>query len=215
MERPRIGDLASTPLVELCSSLQRAASALLRVEGNGDAVEDARRLVEQARSALEQLGHASDVPRVGPTADPATTRPYYFPGALAPRVHVAAPVMTAEQDGERRFGRVRFELIHEGPPGCVHGGFLAWMFDQAFGQHVVERDTGGGPTHRLEVTYRRPTPILTDLAYEVRTERVDGRKLFIEAELRHDDVVTAEARALFVQPRSGALALDRDDSDAR
>jgi acyl-CoA thioesterase FadM len=61
-----------------------------------------------------------------------------------------------------------------------------------------------GPTHRLEVTYHRATPVLRELEYEVRTDRVDGRKVFLAAELRDGETVTAEASALFVQPKTGA-----------
>ena len=106
----------------------------------------------------------------------------------------------AVQDSDRRHGRVRFDLIHEGPPGCVHGGHVAWFFDQSFGQIVVDTQIGG-PTHHLEVTYRRPTPILRDLDYELVIDRVEGRKIFASAKLRDGDVVVAEASALFVEPK--------------
>ena len=133
------------------------------------------------------------------SGDRETTRPYYFPGGLD-AIQVAVPHMTATQEADRRYGTVRFELIHEGPPGFVHGGHLAWMFDQAFGQHVVESELGG-PTHRLEITYRKPTPMHCDLDYEVRTKRLDGRKLFAEATLRHGDTLHADASAIFVRPK--------------
>ena len=75
----------------------------------------------------------------------------------------------------------------------------------AFGQLVVASEIGG-PTHRLEVTYRRPTPLHRELDYEVVTDRVEGRKVFAEAWLRDGETVLAEARALFVEPREGFAA---------
>ena len=94
---------------------------------------------------------------------------------------------------------MRFDLIHEGPPGRAHGGHVAWFFDQAFGQLVVALGIGG-PTHCLEVTYHRPTPLHRALDYEIATDRVDGRKVFAKARLRDAEVLIAEAQALFVEP---------------
>jgi acyl-coenzyme A thioesterase PaaI-like protein len=200
MKIPKLGQTPSPSLVELAESVRKLSSEMLRVEGDHLGIDQARRTLDDVAALLSSISSRADVPRVFSDGDPSITRPYYFPGALAPRVHVAAPWMTAQQEETRRFGQVRFELIHEGPPSCVHGGFVAWMFDQAFGQHVVSRELGG-PTHKLEVTYRRPSPILTELDYEVVTERHEGRKLFVSGTLRNGETLVAEASALFVQPK--------------
>lgn len=204
MKPSEIGSRPSASLVELSASVRKVANALLRIDGEPPGLGAAQQVLEDVAERLRALGQTSDVPRIGPDADVSATRPYYFPAALHGSVHVAAPFMTAEQEEERRFGRVRFDLIHEGPPGCVHGGHVAWMFDQAFGQHVVHGGVVAGPTHRLEVTYRRPTPVERELEYEVRTDRIEGRKVFLTAALRQGDAVTAEATALFVQPKTEA-----------
>jgi len=200
MKIPKLGQTPSPALVELAESVRNISSEMLRVDGDHPGLEQARRTLDDVAELLSSIGSRADTPRIFADGDPSTTRPYYFPGALAPRVHVAAPWMTAQQEETRRFGKVRFELIHEGPPSYVHGGFVAWMFDQAFGQHVVSSDLPG-PTHRLEITYRRPAPIHSELDYEVSTERREGRKLFVCGSLRDGDSLLAEASALFVQPR--------------
>ena len=203
MERETIGQVPESELVALAERARDLSARLLRVhEGDHEAVRRACRAVEGALDELATIASDANTPRILGATEPAQTRPYYFPGNLEPRVHVAHPWMTAEPVEGGRVGRVRFELIHEGPPGCVHGGFIAWFFDQAFGQHVVASAIGG-PTHRLEVTFRRPTPILRELDYALSTERVEGRKYFANAQLRDGDVVLAEAAALFVEPRNG------------
>ncbi|WP_329407702.1 hypothetical protein OG563_36865 [Nocardia vinacea] len=63
-------------------------------------------------------------------------------------------------------GRVTFPLVHEGPPGLVHGGFLAVFFD-AVVQHQNCVVGLTGKTRSLNVTYRRPTPILLELRFEI------------------------------------------------
>jgi len=212
MRFPKIGQTPAAELVELAEALRGAANEMLRIhEGTHEDVQGATDALNGITERLSSIASREDAPRFGEFQSTEETRPYYFPGAIAPRVHVAHPYMTGEQDGDRRFGRVRFDLIHEGPPGWVHGGHVAWFFDQALGQHVVASDVGG-PTFRLEVTYRRGTPLHKELDYEIKTERVEGRKMFADAWLRDGDVVVAEAKALFVEPKQGFKA-GRPDSD--
>jgi acyl-coenzyme A thioesterase PaaI-like protein len=95
-------------------------------------------------------------------------------------------------------GRVRFGTAYEGPPGFVHGGFVAAAFDDVLGlaQSLSNR---AGMTGTLTVRYRRPTPLHTDLVFEGRLVSVDGRKILTEGVSRGPDgEVTAEAEGLFV-----------------
>ena len=203
MQTPKIGQEPAEALVALAQSARDVANELLRIhDGDDPRVTEARETLDDVVAKLSAFASRHDPPRAVDAVEKEGTRPYYFPGALAPRVHVAHPWMTAEEfDGGRR-GRVRFDLVHEGPPGCAHGGHVAWFFDQAFGHHVVAQQIGG-PTHRLEVVYRRLTPLFRELDYEIRTDRVDGRKIFADAWLRDGDEVVAEAKALFVAPKAG------------
>jgi len=73
-------------------------------------------------------------------------------------------------DAETASGRVTFDLAYEGPPGLVHGGFLGVFFD-CVTQHQSCAAGRAGRTRSLLVTYRRPTPIATELDFDiVRTE---------------------------------------------
>jgi hypothetical protein len=67
------------------------------------------------------------------------------------------PDLTIAFDGGVTRGRVRFGVTFEGPPGCVHGGFVSHFFDQILGQHNLR---AGIPamTAQLAVRYRRATP---------------------------------------------------------
>ena len=69
---------------------------------------------------------------------------------------------------------VEFPIVFEGPPGLVNGGFLAVFFDLVVQHHNC--DVGvAGKTTSLTVRYRRPTPLLTELAFEVERAVADGR----------------------------------------
>jgi hypothetical protein len=73
-----------------------------------------------------------------------------------------APPIRLSQTGPRTaLGLVTFGSAYEGPPGSVHGGFVAAAFDEVLGyvQSLGERP---GMTGTLTVRYRSPTPLHTD-----------------------------------------------------
>src|SRR5205823_1703336 len=69
---------------------------------------------------------------------------------------------------------------HEGPPGRVHGGWVAAVLD-----HVLGRATAAagfpGMTASLTVDYHHGTPYAVPLTAEGRLVRRDGRKLHAAA----------------------------------
>jgi acyl-coenzyme A thioesterase PaaI-like protein len=115
-------------------------------------------------------------------------------------------------------GSVRSEItmrpIHEGPPGAVHGGWVASLLDQLLGiantvAHV------GGMTAELTVRYRRATPYGVPLVLRARTDSVDGRRIYASGEIVADGVVTAEATGLFLRPSEERIAELQRAVDAR
>ena len=99
--------------------------------------------------------------------------------------------------GDRVYGEVVFGSAYEGPPGSVHGGYVAAAFDEVLG---FAQSLSGSPgmTGTLTVRYRRPTPLHTELKFEGWVDRVEGRKIFTRAELRAAGELTAEAEGLFI-----------------
>jgi acyl-coenzyme A thioesterase PaaI-like protein len=85
----------------------------------------------------------------------------------------------------------------------VHGGYVAHLFDQILGQHNLYSQIPA-MTGTLSVRYRRPTPLYTDLDFEVHTEHASGRKILARGVLRSGDEIVAEAEGLFVMPRDFA-----------
>ncbi len=111
---------------------------------------------------------------------------------LAPPIRVEA-----DADGERVHGHVTFGAAYEGPPGCVHGGWVAAAFDEVLG---FANSLSGNPgmTGTLTIRYRRPTPLHTKLRFEARFDRMEGRKIFTSGELYAGDVLTAESEGIFI-----------------
>jgi acyl-coenzyme A thioesterase PaaI-like protein len=97
---------------------------------------------------------------------------------------------------DRAEGEVEFPILYEGPPGIVHGGFLALVFDCVLQQ--LNCDLGlAGKTATLNLRYRRPTPLLTKLRIVASREIVEN-KIHSKAELYREDelLCTAEMTAV-------------------
>ena len=94
---------------------------------------------------------------------------------------VAPPLHLAVVDGHIE-ATVTFGRSYEGPPGYVHGGFVAGIFDEVLG--AAQAFSGrAGMTGRLTVHYRSPTPLDTELRMRADLDSVDGRKIFCSATL--------------------------------
>jgi acyl-coenzyme A thioesterase PaaI-like protein len=99
--------------------------------------------------------------------------------------------------GEKVEGRATFGVPYEGPPGHVHGGFLAAAFDEVLG--MAQSLTGNpGMTGTLIIRYRKPTPLLKELVFEAFVEGVEGRRILTRGTVSCDGVMTAEAEGVFI-----------------
>jgi hypothetical protein len=116
-----------------------------------------------------------------------------------------APPLAFTIEGDVVIGTGRFGLQYEGPPGNVHGGFVAAAFDDALGM-AQSLTTKAGMTGTLTVRYRKPTPLHTDLRFEARVDRVEGRKIFTSGTLHAGETLCAEAEAIFVTVDFFAMA---------
>ena len=109
-----------------------------------------------------------------------------------------APPITIAKTGERTAeASVTFGSAYEGPPGSVHGGFVAAAFDEVLG-FVQSLSGKPGMTGTLVVRYRRPTPLHTELRFTAEYVRSEGRKLFTESRVYANGVLCAEAEGIFV-----------------
>jgi acyl-coenzyme A thioesterase PaaI-like protein len=112
-----------------------------------------------------------------------------------------APPIRIEQTGERAaVGRVTFGAAYEGPPGSVHGGFVAAAFDEVLG---YVQSLGGAPgfTGTLTVRYRQPTPLHSELAIHCQIDGQERRKTFASGTIACGEKLCAEAEAIFIAAR--------------
>jgi acyl-coenzyme A thioesterase PaaI-like protein len=115
------------------------------------------------------------------------------------RANPLAPPIELWADGDVMRGRARFGAAYEGPPGCVHGGYVAAAFDEVLGSTQSLAESGRpGMTGRLTVSYRSPTPLHTELSFVGRIVGVSGRKTLTHGTLHAGDRLCAEGEGLFI-----------------
>ncbi|MFQ5515629.1 MAG: PaaI family thioesterase [Myxococcota bacterium] len=181
----------------LAVAMRRVIDGLVRI----DAPEDELRLAAEAleRYAERLARHPKRMRPPGYTesvtsGDPAAFFDY---SPLIGRSNPLAPPVTMRAAGREVHGTVTFGAAYEGPPGCVHGGIIAAAFDEVLG--YAQALTGNpGMTGTLQVRYRSPTPLATELRFEARVTRTERRKNFAEGRLQAGDTLCAEAEAVFI-----------------
>lgn len=104
-----------------------------------------------------------------------------------------------EVKGDRLIGRAEYPAQYEGPPGCLHGGFVAAAFDDLLGAAQILSGRAGF-TGTLTVKMRRPTPLFRPIEYEAWVDRAEGRKIVVKGTASHDGDLLADAEGIFISP---------------
>ena len=102
-------------------------------------------------------------------------------------------------EGAKAFGTTECGYAYEGPPGHIHGGYVAAILDQFLGMAQV---AGGNPgmTGKLEIRYLKPTPLNTKLKLEAVVSRINDRKTLVSGQIYANNNITAKAEGLFIRP---------------
>ncbi|HSC76498.1 MAG TPA: PaaI family thioesterase [Pseudomonadales bacterium] len=121
--------------------------------------------------------------------------------AMSPPLH-----MWLDHDKGEAHATITLGWAYEGPPKCVHGGWVAALFDEFLGcAQLLSGQTGA--TGNLDVRYKRPTPLDTELTLFATVKEVHGRKIVMEGTLSANGLVTASCEGLFVSFAEGVMNL--------
>lgn len=188
-DAPRFGEKPLPQTVAAAAAIRRLTGLLLSIENEHPAVDDMLVRFAQWETDLAEAAPTDVAPRIG--ADPDGLRRLYLDHAFDvgaynpsfPEYHLDV----VDGDPDTATGTVTFPLNFEGPPGLVHGGFLGVFFD-CVTQHHNCATRLSGKTRSLTVKYRRPTPLLTELTFDVQRCETE-RGLTSTARLRLDDEV--------------------------
>jgi acyl-coenzyme A thioesterase PaaI-like protein len=191
------------PLAETCELaelLRVVAGYALALEQPTDALRHAVSSLRSIETGLRNDLPSSLRPRIG-ARDAPDHRVYLDHSRDIGAYNPCVPSYELSCREDRAEGSVEFPIAYEGPPGAVHGGFLAVLFDCVLQQ--LSCDLGAtGSTSALEVRYRRPTPLHTRLRISA-TREVDGDRITSNAQLHRDAQLLCEATMT-------SVAIERD-----
>jgi hypothetical protein len=163
----RFGERPLAQTGDAAAALRRLTALLLSQEQPLPIVEEMLSRFAEWERELEATAPADPAPRVGAASDEPDRRVYLDHAFDIGSYNPCFPEYTFDSvDPAVATGRVSFPITFEGPPGLVHGGFLGVFFDCVVQQHSCVAGVTG-KTRSLAVTYRRPTPLLTELEFIV------------------------------------------------
>jgi hypothetical protein len=185
--RSRFGEAPLAQTVAAAGAIRRLSSLLLSLEHAHPTVDAMLTQISDWERELSAAVPPDSAPRIG-SDDDGSRRIYLDHATDIGAFNPCFPEYHFDHfDAETASGRVAFPLVYEGPPGLVHGGFLAVFFDCVM-QHQNCLAGLSGKTRSLKVTFRRPTPVLTDLRFDIARSEVE-RGITSTARLLLDDEV--------------------------
>jgi hypothetical protein len=183
----RFGEAPLAQTVAAAGAIRRLSSLLLSLEHAHPTVDAILTQISDWERELSAAVPPDSAPRIG-SDDNGSRRIYLDHATDIGAFNPCFPEYHFDHfDAETASGRVAFPLVYEGPPGLVHGGFLAVFFDCVM-QHQNCLAGLSGKTRSLRVTFRRPTPVLTDLRFDIARSEVE-RGITSTARLLLDDEV--------------------------
>jgi len=94
---------------------------------------------------------------------------------------------------------------YEGPPGCLHGGIIATLLDEAMSKANRARGVTAMTRH-MQVDYLHPVPSGAPIHIEARVSRSEGRKNWTEATIQSPEgKILARASGLFIRVNPHSL----------
>jgi len=198
----KFGEPALDETERFAAIVRRVSSLVLQMEQPSAVVAELCATLEAAEARIAAEAPSDPTPRVGKASE-GNGRVYLDHARDVGRFNPAFPLYTLEVDGSRASGTVSFPILYEGPPGLVHGGFLAVFFDQVIQHHNCDLDQAGKTT-RLETRYLAPTPLLVELHFDIERRLEDGR-IVSTARLFDGDTQCAGAAMRAVPGKRDAL----------
>ncbi|MEV0668916.1 PaaI family thioesterase [Mycobacterium sp. NPDC050441] len=171
------------------TAMRRAQDLAVSANPDSDTWDDA---ADRAEELVKLLGPYEAAEGVGPA-----NRVPSLPGVGS---LLMPPFTVAKFEPEGVELKVEFSRFHVGGNYAVHGGVLPLLFDSVFGMVIHAAGRPISRTAFLHVDYRKVTPIDTVLTARGWVRESEGRKAFVNAELRDpDENLLAEANGLMLR----------------
>jgi len=186
-----------TALFRVADAIRGVLHRMVQTTAPIDVIEAVAADVEAAADRLRSYTNKSMYEGFAESANAGEPFGFFDHSPMLGHANPLAPPIRLWLEDDRILGTATFGAAYEGPPGCVHGGYVAAAFDEVLGS-TQSLSGSPGMTGRLTVHYRKPTPLETELRFEGRIESVTGRKILTKGELWAGDVLCAEAEGLFI-----------------
>ncbi len=108
-----------------------------------------------------------------------------------------------DHEKERVIAHITVPETYQGYPGVVHGGIVAAILDEVAGRALLIHgsDEDLMVTLKMDIRYRRPTPVGVPLTAVGWVERPGNHRARVAGEIRlPDGTITAQAEMLLARP---------------
>ena len=199
----------------LSQAVRRQVEACVELDADNERLAELADQADALATALESLAHGKRVGLVEHGWTGAGPQMSYLPfSPIMGRLNPASYALEIHREGEQAVGTVTLGETAEGAVGLAHGGVLSGIWDEVLAAANAIHRTGG-PTGRLTIHYRRPTPLYEKLRFEAWVDRIEERKVLVHGRCVIDgqDETLTEADGLFVRMREPGIDWNRRGRD--
>jgi len=189
-EFARVTPVDATPeLARFMAAMRRLQDIVVSTSPDGTVWNETAALVEDVCARLEEHKAPAGAAPGGRTRD--------LPGNGHP---LMPPWQVVQSGSDEVTMRGHFTRFHVGGNGAVHGGVIPLFYDWHFGMVVSAAGRPDSRTAYLHVDYRKITPTDEPLLSRAWVDSVEGRKMFVRAEMTDTDGnVLSEAKGLMIK----------------
>jgi len=189
-------------LLRFVDTLRRTVNKTIKLTGSLEQLRGLAEAAEKLEQQLDPLVTRRALPAYNKVFDFRDVGHTYAYSPVTGRANPIAPPVFTQIIDNKVICTVTFTDVFEGPPGCVHGGIVALVWDHVLAAATLI-DDARGPTANLNITYRKPTPLKQELRFEAWLDRHEGKKIYIKGacyakDSNGNDVVVTEAEGLFI-----------------
>lgn len=193
------------PRLRLAQALRRVLQYASTTMAEDAVISAAAASIERAAEILEPGPHGRTYHGTSEGAVGGAPHGFISYSPVTGPLNALASIVSLESSDNEITATATYGSAYEGPPGCLHGGLIAAIFDEVLG--FAQALSGApGMTGRLEVTYRSPTPLHQPLRITGRFDGVNGRKIMTSGEIHAGDRLCAEAIGTFISVKAERFA---------
>ncbi|PRB70402.1 PaaI family thioesterase [Arthrobacter sp. MYb213] len=201
-ESHRENDDRRLGLLEAAEHTRRIIDALVRVDPHDPMVSE---VAEKLANVAQLLADRQLVdPPIVESKDSMRSAEYLDRSPVTGLCNPLSPPLEVVPDGQHGAkARVTMGLAYQGPPGRVHGGYVATLLDHVMG-YAAGTSGQWVFTRTLTVDYDLAVPLFQELEITGTIDRFDGRKVWMVGQISAGGRVVAKAHGMWVGPRGSA-----------